>query len=405
MSTSISIPGGKSNKIDKCCLQRFIHMCTIYRCSDCDEYGRWTARKELFPNGLRALSDYLKKNGHKLGVYLLPGVRKDALDKRCKIKGTEYLLSELVQLRKEGCGFLGTTFMPDVHDKRAEAYYESMAELLHEYGVSFVKLDAVGPGGGTEYSPNQSPDNRACIAMFYNALRKYDIWVEISWYIDPSFIDEWAQMSNGARIYVDIESYSTKTMTSTHRIMQRISMCERWSTEDVVGSNCGFYVDLDAVLVGMTVNGKCVDGLDNDDIRQTYIGFWAMVSSVFCLGSDPRTIPDKYLAWYNHKEILEIHQSGIMARPIGSGNVWWNRKQVWWKKLKDGRIYVCLINAHTYMFMLGRSHEVAIYFKDLGLSQAYIKDVWTGKQLGLFRKKYNVILKGAQSQILLVTPA
>ncbi|CEI89830.1 hypothetical protein RMCBS344292_04175 [Rhizopus microsporus] len=374
-------------------------------CTECDEYGRWAARDDLFPNGFRALSDYLKQNGHKLGVYLLPGIRQDAVDKKCRIKDTNHTVDELVQLRKEGCGFSGTTFMPDAHNELAMAYYQSIADLLHEYGVSYVKLDAVGPGGGNEYYPYQAPDNRACTVMLYNALSKYGIWVEISWYIDHSYADEWAQISNGARIYVDIESYSTKTMTSTHRVMQRITPCEKWAQKCVVGSDYGFYIDLDVVLVGMTVNGKCVDGLDNDEVRQTYISFWAMVSSVFCIGSDPRTIPDKYLSWYNHKEILDIHQSGIMAKPIGSGDVWQNRKQVWWKKLKDGRIYVCLINAHTYIFMLGFSHEVSIQFEDIGLKRAYVKDVWTGKDLGLFEDRYSIVLRAAQSQLLQIIPA
>lgn len=71
-------------------------------CTDCDEYGRWAARTDLFPSGLRTISDYLKKNGHKLGIYLLPGIRKDAVNKGCKIKGTDRLLSEIVQYQKEG---------------------------------------------------------------------------------------------------------------------------------------------------------------------------------------------------------------------------------------------------------------------------------------------------------------
>ncbi|KAG1244672.1 hypothetical protein G6F68_015360 [Rhizopus microsporus] len=95
-------------------------------------------------------------------VYLLPGIRQDAVAKQCKIKGTDHLLDEIVQLQREGCGFAGTTFMPDSHNELAKAYYESVAEQLNEYGVSFVKLDAVGPGGGSEYYPYQSPDNRAC---------------------------------------------------------------------------------------------------------------------------------------------------------------------------------------------------------------------------------------------------
>lgn len=355
---------------------------------------------------MKPIADYLKNNGHKLGIYLLPGIRQDGVHQKKKIKGTDRTLDELVPSRREGCGFKGTTYMPDEHNHLVQAYYDAMAEQFHEWGVSFVKLDAVGPGGGNEYYPYTGPDNRACTRMMYNALKKYNIWLEISWQIDHSYADEWADISNGARVYVDIESYSTKTMTSSHRIIQRITPCEKWALTGVVGADRGFYVDLDACLVGMTVNGKCVDGLDNDDVRQTCISFWAIVSSVLCTGADPRLIPDKYLEYYNHKEILEIHQSGIMARPIGSGNVWQNRKQVWWKKLNDGRIYVCLINAHTYPFMLGYSHEIYVRFTDLGIGKvAKVKDVWSGKTLGVFHDKYSVTLRAAQSQTLLITPA
>ncbi|KAI8372005.1 glycoside hydrolase superfamily [Choanephora cucurbitarum] len=374
-------------------------------CSECDEFGRWSVNKDIFPNGLRPVSDYLKKNGHKLGVYILPGIRQDGVTQKKRIKGTEYTLDQLTPSRREGCGFKGTTFMPDEHNELVQAYYDSIADQFHEWGVSFVKLDAVGPGGGSEYYPCTSPDNRACTQMMYHAFRRYDIWLEISWQLDVGYADEWAHISNGARIYVDIESYSTKTMTSSHRVMQRITPCEKWAEKHVVGSEYGFYIDLDAVLVGMTVDGKCVDGLDNDDVRQTYISFWAIVSSVFYTGADPRRIPDKYLSWYNHPEILEIHQSGVMAKPIGSGNVWQNRKQVWWKQLKDGRIYVCLVNAHTYIFMLGLSHEVTLDLAAIGLQRAKLKDVWTGEQLGIYDNKYSIVLRAGQSQTLLVTPA
>lgn len=382
-----------------------VYNCLSKRCNECDEYGRWTVRKDIFPNGLKPISDHLARNEHKLGIYILPGIRQDAVTQKKLIKGTNVTLDQLVPSRKEGCGFNGTTFMPDEHNDLVQKYYDSMAELFNDWGVSFVKLDAVGPGGGSEYYPYTAPDSRACTRMMYKAFQSYNIWLEISWQIDANYADEWSDFSNGARIYVDIESYSTRSMTSSHRIMQRITPCEKWADKFVVGSDHGFYIDLDAVLVGMTVDGKCIDGLDNDDVRQTYISFWAIVSSVFCTGSDPRTIPDKYLAWYNHPEMLEIHQSGVMAKPIGSGNVWQNRRQVWWKKLEDDRIYVCLINAHTYIFMLGLSHEVTLNIADIGLSRAQLKDVWTGEDLGVYEDKYSIVLRPGQSQTLLVLSA
>ncbi|KAI8883905.1 glycoside hydrolase family 27 protein [Backusella circina FSU 941] len=373
-------------------------------CNTCDEYGRWIYRSSLFPSGLKHVAQYLKKNGHKLGVYLLPGIRKDAVDANGTLKGTQIPLRDIVQQRRNGNAFKDTTYQPDP-DKRdlAKLYYESIAELFSEYGISFVKIDGCGAGTGGDYiNPNPAPDNRSCIEMLYEAFHKFNIWVELSWHLDPHRANDWVRHSHGARVFIDIESYSTKTMTTSHRIFQRMTYAARWVGSGLVGTHNGFYVDLDAVLVGMTVNGKCVDGLDNDDVRLSYISFWAILSSVFCLGADPRMIPEKYLAWLNHPKVLNIQQCGRMARPVGSGNPWVKKRQIWWKTMPDGKICVGLFNAHTYPFMLGRSHHVKLDFKDIGCqgSGALLEDVWTGQQLGYFEKCYNVLLRPGQCQLL-----
>lgn len=228
--------------------------------------------------------------------------------------------------------------------------------------------------------------------------------MELSWYLDPKYAEDWASLGNGARIFIDIESYSKKYMTSSHRVFQRITQAANWANTGVVGPHRGFYIDLDVVTVGMTVGGKVIDGLSNDDVRQSYIGFWAIVSSVFCLGADPRSIPDNYVNWFNNPDILTIHQTGIMATPIGSGNAWSNRRQVWWKKLPDNRVAVGLFNTSVFMFMLGKNYDIQFKLADVGLDSATIKDVWENKQLGVFKDKYHVVLRPGQCKILLLTP-
>ncbi|ORZ20447.1 glycoside hydrolase superfamily [Absidia repens] len=378
-------------------------------CETYDQYGRWTYRTDLFPHGLKSLSDYLAKNGHKLGIYILPGIRKDAAeDPKVTIKGTNHRLGDIVKKKRDGNGFLGSTYMPDDHgdnddvDSLAQMYYDSMGDLFAEWGISFVKIDGCGPGGGDALRPNQSPDNRKCLAMMKKAFEKHNIWMELSWYMDVALADEWATLGNGARIFIDIESYSKRSMTSSLRVFQRITQAANWARTDVVGPERGFYIDLDVVAVGMTVNGKCIDGLDNDDVRLSYISFWVLTSSIFCLGADPRCIPDKYLTWLNHPEILTIHQTGIMAKPIQSGNAWNNRKQVWWKKLPDGRVAVGLFNTSVFMFMLGKSYEIKFALRDVGMKKATIRDVWTGKSLGSFDSQYSVMLRPGQCQILIL---
>ncbi|CAO3592847.1 unnamed protein product [Absidia cylindrospora] len=75
-------------------------------CETYDDYGRWTYREDLFPQGLKPLSDYLASNGHKLGIYILPGVRKDAAeDPNVMIKGTRHRLGDIVKSKRDGNGF------------------------------------------------------------------------------------------------------------------------------------------------------------------------------------------------------------------------------------------------------------------------------------------------------------
>lgn len=154
----------------------------------------------------------------------------------------------------------------------------------------------------------------------------------------------------------------------------------------------------------MTVDGQCVDGLWSDHIRRSYISFWALVSSVFCLGADPRMIPDKYVKMLNHPDILMIQQSGVMAKPIGSGNAQHNRKQVWWKTLPDGRICVGLFNVHIYPLLHGISHEISFSFSDIGITQGHLHDVWEDKGVGEYTDSYKIKLNAGACQILLVTP-
>ncbi|KAG0174746.1 hypothetical protein DFQ28_002388 [Apophysomyces sp. BC1034] len=365
-------------------------------CDSLDEYGRWVYRHDLFPDGLRSLSDYLSQNGHKLGLYLLPGIRKDAVEAGAVIKGTDIPLSTLVKQKKQGNGFKNTTYMPDEHNEWVQKYYDSLAELLASWNVKFVKIDGCGPSG------EQGPDTRVCLSMMAKAFEKYGVWMNLSWYLDPKYAQEWSMLANGARVYIDIESYSTRSMTTSYRVFQRISQAANWVDNNAVGSHRGFFIDLDAVLVGMTVNGKCIDGLDNDDVRRSYVSFWSLVSSIFCIGADPRMLPDKYLNMLNNPEILEIHRSGIMAHPIRSGNVWMNRKQVWWKRMQDGRVCCGLFNAHVYPFMLGKSHRVKFNLADVELKTAVITDVWTGECLGTYTDKYCVVLRPGQCQMLLL---
>ncbi|KAI8096413.1 glycoside hydrolase superfamily [Halteromyces radiatus] len=393
----------------------------------CDAYGRWMYRTDLFPNGLAKLSSQLAENGHRLGIYILPGIPAWAVDHDTLIKGTTHRIGEYTRQRKQGNVFKGMTYMPDVHDEVIQAYYDSMGDLFASWGVRYVKIDGCGPGSGDPIYPDLAPDCRETLRMMGQSFKRHDIWVELSWYLDPRYADEWATMANGARIYIDIESYSTRTMTSASRVLERFQYVARWPRA-VLGPHSGFYIDLDAVLVGMTTpwNARCIDGLDSDLLRQSYIAFWALVSSVFCIGADPRLLPDKYIDMLHHPIILDIQQSGIVAVPLPFTD-YWHYRQVWWKRLPLSALsstssssvdhyVVCvgLFNTCYYPITMNNHSSLASWLKmeidfklsDVlqGTTMARITNVWTGEDIGVTIDKYTTWLEPGECQLLLLYP-
>ncbi|KAI8070018.1 glycoside hydrolase superfamily [Gongronella butleri] len=391
---------------------------------DMDNFGRWLFRSDLFPSGLAALSKHLASNGHKLGVYLLPGIPKAAVEGGCRIKGHDVSLSEYCPNRLQGNAFSGTTFMPERYDDVLQQYFDSIAELFASWGIRYVKLDGCGPGSGDEVVPSLAPDCRAVLDMMARSFRRYDVWIELSWYLDHRFASDWQRIGNGARVFTDIESYSPKSLTTTARVLARWYYTRQWAGLTEVGGKNGFFVDLDAVVVGMTTpwDGKCIDGLYNDDIRRTYISFWALTSSVFCIGSDPRLLPEKYLEMLHHPIILDIQQSGIMAQPLPYYSDPWSYRQVWWKQLDEKQAVVGLFNivnpsggraapesvrsaaTSDAKSTIPSRFQVGFRIADVlnGARAASIKDVWLNEELGIFQGNFTTILYAGQCKLVLV---
>lgn len=64
-----------------------------------DEYGRPLPSETLYPNGFENLVDYIHNNGQKVGIYLIPGLSKEAYEKNLPIYGTEYHMQDIAAQR------------------------------------------------------------------------------------------------------------------------------------------------------------------------------------------------------------------------------------------------------------------------------------------------------------------
>jgi len=112
-----------------------------------DSYGRLLPDTVKFPSsvngqGFKPLADYIHSKGLKLGIHLLGGIPKKAVEKNCLIKGTSEHASSIIQ--SEIGGYRYETFDAiDLSKPGGQEYYNSLFELYASWGIDFIKADYI----------------------------------------------------------------------------------------------------------------------------------------------------------------------------------------------------------------------------------------------------------------------
>jgi len=259
------------------------------------------------------------------------------------------------------------------------AYYVSVAESLHSYGASFLKLDAVAPG-----SEVAGYDNRDDIKAISDALKPYQIWLELSSAVDIQYADFWKSVANGWRVTGDIECYHCPKpgLTSWDRLENRFTTAPKW----VSYAGPGGWNDFDSMDVG---NGE-MDGVSNDE-RQSYMTLWIISAVPLYLGDDLTKLDSYGLGLLNNLEAISINQAGKPAAPLSQSSP----QQVWHINYTNGTRVVALFNLGT------STADVKVNFDDLGLKGSInVRDIWAKKDLGSFTGSYGASLPQHGSHLL-----
>jgi alpha-galactosidase len=76
-------------------LDDFWYQCPGSQGPNVDSYGRWITDSSKFPgqgdtDGIKVVADYIHGLGMKFGIYVTPGISKQAVSRNTAIKGTSY---------------------------------------------------------------------------------------------------------------------------------------------------------------------------------------------------------------------------------------------------------------------------------------------------------------------------
>lgn len=348
-------------------LDDFWYQCPGSQGPNVGPYGRWVTDPSRFPpqgdtNGIKVVADYIHSLGLKFGIYVTPGISKQAVSKNTPIQGTSYTADQIaepsVKESNYNChGMVGINY----NKPGAQAFINSWADMLAAWGVDYIKIDGMQNSNVADIKAWSKAIRQSGRPMILDVTQGSYTRV-----IAPTLM----KYANQWEFAPDVECYrcekggSSYPLTSWADVEKRFDYVAEWQPY----AGPGGFNDYDSVEVG---NGSD-DGLTPVE-RQTQMSLWALGSSSFILGVDLTHLNSLDMQYLKNAAVLAVDQDAIAAkRVVNTGN-----QQVFAKMEPNGDAIVGLFNAGE------KAEKVSIQASAVGLrrneSGYSLNNLWTGK--------------------------
>lgn len=286
--------------------------------------GELLVHEERFPNGMKAISDYIHAKGLKAGIY------SDAGSNTC----ASYWDQDTVGV---GMGLYG-------HDQ------QDLELFLKEWDYDFIKVDWCG--GDWLGLDEESRYTR--IGTIIRTLKPEAIYNVCRWQFPGTWV---TQVADSWRISGDIEN-------KFGSILAIIDLnADLWPH-----SSRGHYNDMDMLQVGR--------GMSYEEDK-AHFSMWAMMHSPLLLGNDLTQMSEETIEIVTNQEIISLNQSEFVyqARRL----VDYGELEVWGKPLHStmsGEVAVGLLNRSD------QPDSITFDLESVGLdaTAAYtMEDLWTSE--------------------------
>ena len=332
-----------------------------------DSYGRWVTNAQTVPpgpdgeNGITALANYVHGLGLKFGIYVTPGISKQAVAENTPIMGTEDTADEIATRRRENNYNCGGMLGIDYRRPGAQAFVEldrrrarRLGRRLHQArwhhrrqraghrrvvtGDQAVRpAHADGRDGGTLHTGDRGHAGR----------RRHPVGVQ-----------------PGHRV---LRMRAGRKLLPADRLQEReaaVQDARQW--HKFGGSQFNAYNDFDSVEVG-----NCEDDGLSVPARETVLSLWSLASSPMIIGANLINLCQTDLKMLENTAVLAVDQDGVVASPVSTRT----DEEVVAKTLDSGAVVVGL-------FDTGNSErQLSTSVSKLGLApckQGYtLENLWT----------------------------
>ncbi|HEY3773298.1 MAG TPA: glycoside hydrolase family 27 protein [Solirubrobacteraceae bacterium] len=371
-----------------------------------DQYGRWVTDSTKYPsgpngeNGIAALADYVHSLGEKFGIYVTPGISKQAVAENTPIEGTSFTADSIatdVRQHNYNCGgMVGVNF----NKPGAQPYVNSIVDELAGWGVDYIKLDGI------------TNRNTADIKAWSDAIRQSGRPMQLDiteGAYTPKLGPTLDQYATQWEYSSDIEAYGTPGLTDYTQVKKRFNTLALWEPT-FGGSQYNGYNDFDSVEVGNCddpvsattpfghasyTNG---DGLTYPE-RQTVLSLWSLASSPIIIGTDLTQLCPQDLNLLENKAVLALDQDGVDASLIQNQA----GERVVAKTTPSGAAAVGLFNTGL------QSKTLSVTASALGLpasSTGYqVDDLWSGTTYSTTSSTFSQIVPSHGVALFEITPS
>ncbi len=323
-----------------------------------DKNGILQPDQSKFPNGMKALADYVHSKGLKLGIY------SDAADRTC-----------------------GGTIASYGHEK-------TDARVFAEWGIDYLKYDYCN-------APADKDSAMVRYKRMADAIHKTGremIFAICEWGRRQPW--EWGASVGGQlwRTTWDIrDTWQSNKYDSGHagiyNVLQRQAGLEKYSGP-------GKWNDPDMLVVGLNGKGKSsshggANGCSLEEYR-SQMSMWCMINAPLIASNDIRTMSEEIKAILTNKEAIAINQDILgkqAARIYQSGGF-----EFWVKPLADGSLALGILNRDN------KEAETSFQLKEIGLKgKQMVRDLWLHEGMGFFTNAISIKVPGHGVRLLKFT--
>jgi alpha-galactosidase len=298
-----------------------------------DSSGNIVPDSSKFPNGMKALADYVHGKGLKLGLY------SDRGTKTCAGRPGSY------------------------------SYETKDAQAYASWGVDYLKYDNCSPAGGSDITTDYTNMSNALKASGRPIVFSLCAWWFYTW--ETSIGQLWRTTTD----IKDTWASFIANLDANGGWTPRYSDANYGSPGIAQYASPGHWNDPDMLEVG--------NGGMTDTEYQSHFSLWAIMAAPLIAGNDIRSMSAATKNVLTNADVIAVDQDplGAQGKPISTSTT----LEVWSKKLSGNQTYAVVLFNRT-----GASADITVTWSSLGITSASatVRDLWSHTDLGPTATQY-----------------